>query len=111
MENANSYMEALQPALINLALIVITAVGAIIAAYARSASNKFAESKDRQALHSAMETGATLAVAKYPTDARMAAEYTVDYARKSTPDALDNLAPSMKDEKDAASPLESEVVG
>lgn len=54
------------------------------------------EAKHREALHSAMTTGALLALAKLGIGADKAAlaESAVDYAKTSVPDAIKKLSPS-----------------
>lgn len=54
------------------------------------------EAKHRDALHSAMTTGALLALAKLGIGANKAALATaaVDYAKTSVPDAIKKLSPS-----------------
>jgi hypothetical protein len=88
-----AFLEALQPALIALALAVISGCTLAATAFFQQLAAKLKEGKDRDAMHRALETGAKLATAKYPNDIREATAYVVDYAVKSTPEAISNLLP------------------
>jgi hypothetical protein len=89
----NKLLDALQPALIALALAVISGCSLAATAFFQQLAAKLKEGKDRDAMHRALETGAKLAATKHPNDTREAAAYVVDYAMKSTPEAIANLLP------------------
>jgi hypothetical protein len=87
----NDFLIAIQPALVALALAILSGSAIVATAFFQSLAAKLKESKDREALHSALKRGAILGNIKYPEDARQATELAVDYTHKSTPDAVCNL--------------------
>jgi len=89
----NKFLEALQPAVIALTLAIISGCTLVATVFFQRLAAKLRESKDRDALHRALETGAKLALVKHPTSTQEATSYVVDYVGKSTPDAVANLIP------------------
>src|SRR5215207_7604680 len=89
----NKLLEAVQPALITLALAVLSGCAIVATAFFQRLASKLRESKDREALHMAMTTGASLGMNKYGRTSDSAVAYAVDYASKSVPDAIANLTP------------------
>lgn len=94
-------MEEYGPMLLNIAGAVLSLVIAWAAFTAKRKWNIEIEAKHRDALHMAFMTAARLALAKQLTGAA-ALQLALDYARKSVPDALDYLRPSVATQKELA---------
>jgi hypothetical protein len=88
-----AFLEALQPALIALALAVISGCTLAATAFFQQLAAKLKGRQGPRRHASSSRTGAKLATAKYPNDIREATAYVVDYAMKSTPEAIANLLP------------------
>ncbi|MBD9528959.1 hypothetical protein [Paracoccus sp. PAR01] len=87
--------EAATPHVLEIVSIGLTAVIGWGAAKARQKWGIEIESKHRDALHSALMTGARLAMARQLTGAA-AVGVVLDYAKKSVPDALAYLKPGLE---------------
>jgi len=95
----DDFMATVTPALLNFLAVAIPALLLWIGTLIRSWTNKQAEATDRQALHSAMETGTAAAEKKFSGTNAPASEkaaYAVNYAEKSVPDAIKNLKPTSE---------------
>jgi hypothetical protein len=83
------------PALLSFLSVAVPAILSYIAYIVQSWVAKAREGKDREALHSALQTGVRAAeTTPLPQDEKVL--YAVNYARKSVPEALANLAPSAE---------------
>jgi hypothetical protein len=93
--NSDQFFETITPALVSFMAVAIPALLAWITAIVRSWAAKQAEKNDREALHSALETGVAAAEQKYGLagDKMAKAAFAADYVRKSVPDAIANLNP------------------
>lgn len=98
----NDLIQQVLPALLSLVgIVALAAIGAI----SMKLNKKFAveieqgkkviESFDREALHKAMETAALLVKDK-GLIGQKAIDFMLDYVFKSTPDAVEGLAPGAK---------------
>lgn len=90
---AAGLVAAITPLLIDLLAIVLMAALTWAAAWGKRKFGIDIEAKHRDALHSALMTGARLAAARQLTGPS-ALQLILDYVRKSVPDALATLAPS-----------------
>lgn len=91
----------LAPQILELVAILLMAMLTWAAAWAKRKFGVDIEAKHRDALHSALMTGARLAASRQLTGAAAVA-LVVDYARQSVPDALAKLAPPQAVLKDLA---------
>lgn len=92
--HATGLVAAVTPLLIDLLAIVLMAALTWAAAWGKRKFGIDIEAKHRDALHSALMTGARLAAARQLTGPG-ALQLIMDYVRKSVPDALAALAPSQ----------------
>lgn len=96
----NDFLTAVQPALIALALAVISGGTLVATVYFRSLANKLNEGKDREALHQALATGARVALNEgqtlSPGNGRAIVDRVQEYARKSSPGAVSRLNPTQE---------------
>jgi hypothetical protein len=81
------------PALLSFLSVAVPAILSYIAYVVQGWVAKVKEGKDREALHSALNTGIKSAETS-SLDSEAKVLYAVNYARKSVPDAIANLAPS-----------------
>lgn len=87
----NDFISAIQPALVALVLAIVGGCTALATAYLRCLTNKMSDKQDREALHSALLSGARSVTNGQTLDQAMAS--VQDYARRSVPDAFKNLDP------------------
>jgi hypothetical protein len=94
----DEFFATVTPALITFMSVVVPALLAWLTNIIRQWANKQAEAKDREALHSAMQTGAAAAEQKFAKGGTAVdkAAFVVDYVQKSVPDAIKNLNPSAE---------------
>lgn len=89
----NDFISAIQPALVALVLAIVGGCTALATAYLRCLTNKMSDKQDREALHSALLSGAR----SVPQDSGQSLEQSLnmvqEYARRSVPDAFKNLKP------------------
>jgi hypothetical protein len=92
------FFATVTPALVNFMAVAVPALLLWATTILRNWTAKEREARDRQALHSALKTGMESAEQKYGAraDTKTKVEYAIDYANKSTPDAVANLAPSKE---------------
>ena len=107
---AAGLVAAVAPLLIDLLAIVLMAALTWAAAWGKRKFGVDIEAKHRDALHSALMTGARLAAARQLTGPG-ALQLILDYVRKSVPDALATLAPSHAVLTDLADAKLQEVLG
>lgn len=107
---ATDLVTAVTPLLIELLAIVLMAALTWAAARGKRKFGIDIEAKHRDALHSALMTGARLAAARQLTGAG-ALQLILDYVRKSVPDALATLAPSQTVLTDLADAKLQEALG
>lgn len=101
---------AVTPLLIDLLALVLMAALTWAAAWGKRKFGIDIEAKHRDALHSALMTGARLAAARQLTGPG-ALQLIMDYVRKSVPDALATLAPSQAVLTDLADAKLQEALG
>lgn len=89
----DEFFATITPALLNFLSIAVPAILGYVAYLIRCWVAKATEAKDREALHSALDTGVKAATAKGMKDVPAVVEYAVAYAGKSVPDAMKNLDP------------------
>ena len=93
--NWNDILQQLQPALISGLSLLLTV---LIGGAAQVAKQRFGleiEARHREALHSALMSGARAAIADGPGAGKdVLVEQAVTYARESVPDAIARLRPS-----------------
>jgi len=91
----DEFWTTVTPALLNFLSVAVPALLGYIAYLVRAWVAKVTEAKDREALHSALETGAAAAEQKYGEmgDKLAKAAFAADYVKKSVPDAIANLNP------------------
>ena len=107
---AADLVAAVTPLLIDLLAIVLMAALTWAAAWGKRKFGIDIEAKHRDALHSALMTGARLAAARQLTGPG-ALQLILDYVRKSVPDALATLAPSQAVLTDLADAKLQETLG
>lgn len=107
---AAGLVAAVTPLLIDLLAIVLMAALTWAAAWGKRKFGIDIEAKHRDALHSALMTGARLAAARQLTGPG-ALQLITDYVRKSVPDALATLAPSQAVLTDLADAKLQEALG
>ena len=107
---AAGLVAAVTPLLIDLLAIVLMAALTWAAAWGKRKFGVDIEAKHRDALHSALMTGARLAAARQLTGLG-ALQLILDYVRKSVPDALASLAPSQAVLTDLADAKLQEALG
>ncbi|QBX34575.1 hypothetical protein E4191_07520 [Paracoccus liaowanqingii] len=100
---------AVLPQLLEILAVLLMAALTGAAAWAKRKFGIDIEAKHRDALHSALMTGARLAAARQMTGAAATA-LVLDYARQSVPDALAKLSPPASVLKDLAEAKVQEVV-
>jgi hypothetical protein len=89
----DEFWATVTPALLSFLSVAVPAILSYIAYIVQSWVAKAREGKDREALHSALNTGIKSAEATtLPASDRV--QYAINYAHKSVPDAIKNLAPS-----------------
>jgi hypothetical protein len=93
----DTLMTLLAPHLADIVGVIITALMTFIAAQVKARTGSELDARAREALHSALTTGAMLALARYGRTAgvnqeAMIAE-AVSYAKASVPDAIKRLGP------------------
>lgn len=105
----NELIDQVTPYLISLAATILTFLAVKANAYMKVKTGLEIEAINRQALHSALETGVELAIAKATknkTAATAAQEelvaMIVEYVKRSVPDALETLRPSREQLQDMA---------
>lgn len=89
-------IELLQPIVLSVAATILTALGAWVTKLLNDKVGIDVEARHREALHSALMTGAKAAVEAFgkTQDPKAVARMAIEYAQKSVPDALDKLNPS-----------------
>jgi hypothetical protein len=94
----DEFWATVTPALLNFLSVAVPAILGYIAYVIRGWVAKVTEAKDREALHSALQTGVNAAEQKYGIagDKKSKAEFAADYVKKSVPDALANLNPPQE---------------
>lgn len=107
---AAGLVAAVTPLLIDLLAIVLMAALTWAAAWGKRKFGIDIEAKHRDALHSALMTGARLAAARQLTGPG-ALQLILDYVRNSVPDALATLTPSQAVLTDLADAKLQEVLG
>ena len=107
---AAGLVAAVTPLLIDLLAIVLMAALTWAAAWGKRKFGVDIEAKHRDALHSALMTGARLAAARRLTGPG-ALQLIMDYVRKSVPDAMATLAPSQEVLTDLADAKLQEALG
>lgn len=85
---------ALMPPILEITSIILLAALTWAAAWAKRKFGIDIEAKHRDALHSALMSGAQLAAARQLTG-NAAVALILDYVRKSVPDALAKLSPNL----------------
>lgn len=105
----NELFEQVTPYLISLAATILTYLAVRANAYMKVKTGLEIEAINRQALHSALETGVELAIAKATKNKTAAAAaqdelvaMIVEYVQRSVPDALETLRPSREQLQDMA---------
>lgn len=93
----DAILASLTPHLADLVGLIVTALVSFIAVQIKARTGSELDARARDALHSALTTGAMLALARYGRTARinkeaMVAE-AVTYAKASVPDAIKRLGP------------------
>ncbi|MEE2860872.1 MAG: hypothetical protein VYB46_08680 [Pseudomonadota bacterium] len=94
-QDVGSTWGILMPPLLEITSIVLLAVLTWTAAWAKRKFGIDIEAKHRDALHSALMSGAQLAAARQLTG-KAAVALILDYVRQSVPDALAKLSPDLK---------------
>ena len=91
----DDFLKAVTPALLTFLSVAVPALLAWLTNIVRCWANKQNEAKDREALHSALATGMTVAETKYGASGNTSEKvaYAIDHAQKSVPDAMRNLNP------------------
>jgi hypothetical protein len=94
--NKDEFLSTVVPALLSFLSVAVPALLAWMGTIFKSWKDKQNEQVNRQALHSALETGAQAARAKYGANAHAetAKGFVADYVHKSVPDALKKLKTS-----------------
>jgi hypothetical protein len=93
----DTIMTLLAPHLADIVGVIVTALLTVIAAQVKARTGSELDARAREALHSALTTGAMLALARYGRasgihqDAMI--KEAVSYAKASVPDAIARLAP------------------
>lgn len=105
----NELIEQLTPAIVSLAATILTFLAYRANAYLKAKTGFEIEAMNRDALHSALETGVELAIAKASKNKTAAAaaqdelvDLIVAYVKRSVPDAIGALKPSQEQLKDMA---------
>ncbi|WP_406736921.1 hypothetical protein [Thioclava sp. GXIMD4215] len=100
----DAIIAALMPHILQLLALGVTALVGWIAAEVKRRFGIEIEARHREALHSALMTGAQLALARLGAGAGPTAltQAAVDYARTSVPDAITRLGPSAQVLQDLA---------
>jgi hypothetical protein len=90
------FFATVTPALLSFLSVAVPAILSYIAYIVQGWVAKAREAKDREALHSALNTGIKSAEAAFTADTTMddKVQFAINYAHKSVPDAIKNLAPS-----------------
>lgn len=91
----DEFFSTVIPALMTFMGVAIPALLAWLTAIVRCWMKKQNEARDREALHSALETGVLAGELKYGANGSRGdvVAYAVDYAQKSVPDAMKALNP------------------
>jgi len=93
---AKALLDQLSPLLLQALGIIGTALLAWIGTAIQARTNSIKQANYREALHSALNTGALAAATAPNTNVRAIASEAVEYANKSVPDAIKALRPSVE---------------
>ncbi|WP_339113250.1 hypothetical protein [Thioclava sp. GXIMD2076] len=91
---SEAILSTVAPYIMQLIALIVTGIVAWVAAEAKKRFGVEIEAKHREALHSALMTGAQLALARLGPMASQEAlsQITLDYAKRSAPDAIDSFS-------------------
>src|SRR6478735_8959254 len=93
---AASLVDQLSPILLQALGVICTALVAWIGTAIQARTNSVTQANNRDALHSALNTGALAAASVPNATVRDIATEAVKYANKSVPDAIKSLRPSVE---------------
>jgi hypothetical protein len=92
--DAKALMDQLSPLLLDALGIIGTALLAWIAAAVQKRTNVVKQTESREALHSALSTGAIVGAAAPNASVGQVAKDAVEHAQQSVPDAISLLRPN-----------------